>query len=206
MITQVGQKSKRFPHARFDIVAIAASAGGLAALTLVLSHLPTDFPSAIVVVQHLAPRHRSVIAEILARKTVLHVKIAEEGDILCPGSVYIAPPDHHLLVTRAGKIQLSHTPQVQFVRPSADVLFTSVAACYQDRALAVVLSGTGRDGVEGIQAIKKMGGTVIAQNEETAQFFGMPGAAIASGNVDQVLPLQDIPATLETLVRRGNKV
>jgi two-component system chemotaxis response regulator CheB len=89
---------------------------------------------------------------------------------------------------------------VHFVRPSADLLFESVAASYKDRAIAVVLTGSGSDGNMGVGAIKKMGGTVIAQDEATSEFFGMPGAAIQSGNVDFVLPLREIPSALVTLV------
>src|SRR5262245_44557628 len=93
---------------------------------------------------------------------------------------------------------------VHFVRPSADLLFESVAASYKDRSIAVVLTGTGSDGAMGIQAIKKMNGTVIAQDQHTAEFFGMPGAAIQSGNVDFILPLDEIAAALVTLVVKGD--
>jgi two-component system chemotaxis response regulator CheB len=100
-------------------------------------------------------------------------------------------------------VSLSQLELVHFVRPSADLLFESVAASYKDRAIAVVLTGTGSDGVMGIQAIKKMGGTVIAQDQQTSEFFGMPGAAIQSGNVDFILPLDEIGAALVTLVVKG---
>ena len=164
----------------FDIVAVAASAGGLSALSRMLSGLPTEFPAAVVVIQHLDPRHRSLMAEILGRRTALPVKEAEASDRLEHGSVYIAPPNKHLLVNTDGSLSLTETELVHFVRPSADLLFESVAASYQDRAIAVVLTGTGSDGAMGVRAIKKMGGTVIAQ-DETAEFFGMPQAAIETG-------------------------
>jgi two-component system chemotaxis response regulator CheB len=179
---------------------LAASAGGLGALSQVLSALPEEFPAAIAVVQHLDPRHRSLMAKILSGRTALSVKEAEEGDRLRPGMVYIAPPDKHLLVNPNGSISLSQSEMVHFVRPSADLLFESVAASYKDRAIAVVLTGSGSDGNMGVGAIKKMGGTVIAQDEATSEFFGMPGAAIQSGNVDFVLPLREIPSALVTLV------
>jgi two-component system chemotaxis response regulator CheB len=200
---EASDRSPNFPEAAFDIVALAASAGGLNALTQVLSHLPAEFPAAIVVVQHLDPRHRSLMASILSRRTPLQVKQAEEGDCLSPGTVYIAPPNRHLLVNPDGTISLTQSELVHFVRPSADLLFESVAASYQDRAIAVVLSGTGHDGAMGVQAIKKMGGTVIAQDQETAEFFGMPSAAIHTGDVDFILPLGEVSAALISLVMQA---
>jgi two-component system chemotaxis response regulator CheB len=192
-----------FPNAAFDVVALAASAGGLTALSRVLSVLPADFPAAIVVVQHLDPRHRSLMADILSRRTLLRVKQAREGDRLSPGTVYIAPPNRHLLVNPDGTLSLSQSELVHFVRPSADLLFESVAASYKDRTIAVVLTGTGSDGNMGVQAIKKMQGTVIAQDEASAEFFRMPGAAIQTGCVDFILPLDEIPSALVTLVMKG---
>ncbi|MEY2914859.1 MAG: chemotaxis protein CheB [Dolichospermum sp.] len=184
----------------FEIVAFAASAGGLTALIEVLTGLPADFKAAIVVVQHLDPRHPSLMAEILSRRTVLKVIQAKEGDTLTLGTVYIAPPNNHLLVNGDGKICLSQSEMVHFLRPSADLLFESVAASYQERAIAIVLTGTGTDGAMGVEAIKKMGGTVIVQDAKTAEFPGMPTAAIKTGNVDFILPLAEISLALRTLI------
>ncbi len=189
-----------FSEPAFELVAFASSAGGLSALSEILEPLPADFPVPIVVVQHVDPRHRSLMADILAKRTVLHVKEAEQGEVVCPGTVYIAPPDRHLLVNADGSLSLTQTELVHFVRPSADLLFESAAAGYTNRAIAVVLTGTGSDGSMGVQAIKKMGGTVIAQ--EGAQFSGMPVAAIQTGAVDFVLPLEEIPNALITLVAK----
>ncbi len=194
-----------FPNAAYDLVAMASSAGGLAALSTVLGALPSDFPAALVVVQHLDPRHRSLMAEILSRRTALKVKQAEEGDQLRPGTVYIAPPNRHLLVNPDGTVSLSQSQLVHFLRPSADLLFESVAASYKERVIGVVLTGTGSDGRMGVQAIKKMGGTVIAQNEATAEFSGMPAAAIQTQSVDFVLPLDEIASALVLLVTRGER-
>ena len=188
----------------FDVVALAASAGGLQALTRVLEGLPGHFPASIVIVQHLDPRHRSLIADIFGRRTPLKVKEAEEGDHLNPRTVYTAPPNRHLLVNPDGSLSLSQSELVHFVRPSADLLFESVAAAYRNRAIAVVLSGTGADGSMGLRAIKKMGGTIIAQDQKSSAFFGMPGAAIDTGTVDFVLPLEDIARALVTLVEGGS--
>jgi len=187
----------------FDIVALAASAGGLTALGRVLAALPEGFPATLVVVQHLDPRHRSLMAEILSRRTSLRVKQAEDGEQVSLATVYIAPPNWHLLVNPAGTLSLSQSEVVHFLRPAADVLFASVAASYRERAIAVVLTGTGSDGDMGAQDIKKMGGTVIVQDEATAEFFGMPSAAIHSGSADFVLPLDEIAPALVTLVVKG---
>jgi two-component system chemotaxis response regulator CheB len=187
-------------RAAFDVVAVAASAGGIGAIGQLLEGLPPDFPAAIVVVQHLDPRHRSLMADILRRRTRLAVKQADAGYQLAPGTVFIAPPDRHLLVNADGTVSLTQSELVHFVRPSADLLFESVAASYKDRAIAVVLTGTGSDGSMGVGAIKKMGGTVIAQDPESAEFSGMPVAAINSSNVDFVLPLPQIAAALVALV------
>ena len=189
-----------FPRAAFDVVALAASAGGLAALSKILTRLPADFPAAVVVVQHLDPHYRSHMAEILSTRTPLAVEQAAEGDRLAAATVLIAPPDRHLLINPDGSISLTQTELVHFVRPSADLLFESMAASYGPRALAVVLTGTGSDGALGVQAIKQMGGTVIAQDEATAEFFGMPGAAIQTKCVDFILPLEAIGPTLVKLV------
>jgi two-component system chemotaxis response regulator CheB len=192
-----------FPGAAFDVVALASSAGGLQALSVVLSTLPAPFPAAIVVVQHLDPRHRSLMADLLRKRTLHEIKQAEEGDELLAGRVLIAPPDRHLLVNPDGTVSLTRTELVNFVRPSADLLFESVAASYKDRAIAVVLTGTGSDGSIGMRAVKKMGGTTIAQDETTAEFFGMPDAAIRTGIMDFVLPLDEIAPALVKLVSAG---
>lgn len=192
-----------FAGATFDVVAMAASAGGLTALSDVLSALPPDFPATIVVVQHLDPRHRSLMAEILDRRTKLKVKQATEGESLAAGTVYIAPPNRHMLINRDATVSLTQSELVHFVRPSADLLFESVAASYKERAICVILTGTGSDGSMGVRAIKKMGGTVVAQDKTTSEFFGMPGAAIETGSVDFVLPLGEIAAALVTLVMKN---
>ncbi len=183
----------------FDVVALAASAGGLNALTHVLAALPADFPVALVVVQHLDPRHRSLMADILSRRTALPVMQAGEGDALRAGCAYVAPPNRHLLVNPDRTISLTQTELVHFVRPSADLLFESTAASFKERAIAVVLSGSGHDGAMGVTAIKKMGGTVIVQDARSAEFAGMPEAAAATGVADFVLALDEIAPALQKL-------
>lgn len=186
--------------ASFDIVAIAASAGGVQALTLLLGALPADFPVPVVVVQHLDPRHRTVLAEVLDRRTELSVKLAESGEEVHAGIVYVAPPDRHLLIDEAGTVSLTSSALVHFVRPSADLLFESVAGTYGRHAIACVLTGTGRDGAMGTEAVKSRGGTVIVQDPLTADFKGMPEATMATGSVDYALPVDEIATVIRGLV------
>jgi two-component system chemotaxis response regulator CheB len=154
----------------------------------------------VVIVQHLDPRHRSLLADILSRRTPLVVKQAEDGERAVGGCAYVAPPDKHLLVNPDGSLALSQSELVHFLRPSADLLFESAAAAFRDRTIGVVLTGTGTDGSMGVRAIKKVGGTVIAQDEGSSEFFGMPQAAIETGSVDFVLPLDEIAPALVTLL------
>ncbi|KAB8319005.1 chemotaxis protein CheB [Tolypothrix campylonemoides VB511288] len=186
----------QFPNIAFNVVALAASVGGLKAISTVLSALPADFPAAILVVQHLSPNYPSQLPEILSQRTALQVKRAATGDVLRPGTVYVAVPAQHLLVQPNGTLLLSDTPKMNFVRPAADKLFMSVATTYKSRAIAVVLTGNGTDGTLGVLSIKKHGGMAIAQDESTSEFFSMPAAAIATGKVDFVLPLEAIASTL----------
>lgn len=187
----------------FEVVACAASAGGLNALSRLISGLPPDFGAALVVVQHLDPRHRSLMAEILRKHTRLRVEQAQAGQRLEPGAIYIAPPNRHLLVNPDGTLALYESEMVHFLRPSADLLFESVAASFRERAIGVVLTGTGRDGAMGVTAIKKMGGTVIVQDPSSAEFAGMPQAATETGNVDFTLALDEIADALVTLVMKS---
>ncbi|MGI4789140.1 MAG: chemotaxis protein CheB [Janthinobacterium lividum] len=185
------------------IVAIGTSAGGLNAVSLILSALPASFPAPILVVQHLSPEFPSKLASILNNLTDLRVKEAEEGDCLQPGHVYVAPPGTHLLVNPNQFLSLSLSAKVHHCRPSVDVLFRSVATTFGPRAIGVVLTGGDGDGASGIQGIKAMGGVTIAQDLLSSQQPSMPRHAAATGDVDFVVPLPDIAALLMTLVNTG---
>jgi two-component system, chemotaxis family, protein-glutamate methylesterase/glutaminase len=161
----------------YGIVAVAASAGGITALGRVLGGLDVGFPVPVVVVQHLDPRHKTIIAEVLGRRAPLTVRLASNGERAEPGTIYIAPPNHHLLVEADGMLMLSSSELVHFLRPSADLLFESVAGSYGPRAIACVLTGTGSDGAMGVSAVKSRGGTVIVEDPTLAEFRGMPEAA-----------------------------
>lgn len=185
---------------RFDVVAIASSAGGIAALGTVLGRLPPDFPVPVLVVQHLDRRHETAIAEVLRRRVDMELKLADDGERARAGKIYIAPPDRHMLIGRDATLSLSDSELVHFVRPSADLLFESVAGAYGGRAIAVVLTGSGLDGAMGVKAVKSRGGTVIVEDPETAQFSGMPTAAVETHTADFVLPLEEVPLVLTSLV------
>jgi len=181
---------------------MAASVGGLKALTAILGGLPADFPAAIAIVMHLAPDHKSILAELLNHRTHLEVKQAQTGDILCHSSVFVAPPNHHLFVEKGGRLRLSSSAaeKVHHARPSAEPLFASVAGVYQKNAMAVVLTGGDGDGSFGVQIIKEKGGKVIAQDRPTSQDFSMPETSIRTGDVDFILPLNEIAPKLIELV------
>ena len=188
------------PAEPYGIVAIAASAGGVTALGRVLGGLPPGFPVPVVVVQHLDPRHRTIIADVLGRRAKLPVRLASQGERAAAGTIYIAPPDHHLLLGEDGTLTLSSSELVHFLRPSADLLFESVAGSYGPRAIACVLTGTGSDGAMGASAVKSRGGTVIAEDPELAEFRGMPEAVVATGAADYILPLDEIASVICGLV------
>ena len=184
----------------FGIVAVAASAGGVQALSTLVGALPADFPVPILVVQHLDPRHETTLAGILDRRATLRVKLAVAGEKAARGTVHLAPPDRHLLVDADGVLSLSDADRTHFVRPAADVLFESVAVAYGPRAIACVLTGTGRDGATGVRAVKSHGGKVIVEDPGTAAFTGMPKAALETGAADLVLPLLEISTALNDIL------
>jgi two-component system, chemotaxis family, protein-glutamate methylesterase/glutaminase len=190
-------------ESRFDCIVIASSAGGMEPLLQILSGLPPDFPAAVIVVQHLHPDHKSYLVDIASRRTVLKVRQAQEGAAICPGNVYIAPPGKHVVVDDGLRLRLTQEPLKNFVRPSADILFESAAQHYLDRLIAIVISGSGKDGKEGIQKVKQMGGFTIVQDRETAAYFDMPQAALSTGMVDLVLPIEEIAPSLLLLVKTG---
>ena len=186
----------------FPVIAMAASVGGLKALSVILGGLPADFPAAITIVMHLSPEHKSLLAEILNCRTHLAVKQAQAGDVLRPSSVFVGPPNHHMFVAKGGRLELSSSAseKVHHARPSAEPLFASVADVYQKNAIGVVLTGGDGDGSLGVQIIKEKGGKVIAQDRPTSQDFSMPETSIQTGGVDFILPLNEIAPKLIELV------
>jgi two-component system, chemotaxis family, protein-glutamate methylesterase/glutaminase len=182
------------------LVVVAASAGGIAALTEILAALTGVFPAAIAIVQHRAPRAPSVLAHILNHHSAMPVIDAKDGELFRPARAYLAPADYHLLVNADGTFSLTQSEKVHGTRPAAEMLFESAAKSLKERIIAVVLTGCGGDGENGVRTVKQMGGTVIAQDEATSEFFDMPRTAIGTGMVDFVLPLHQIAPKLLSLV------
>jgi two-component system, chemotaxis family, protein-glutamate methylesterase/glutaminase len=184
----------------FGVVAIGASLGGIEAVGRLLSLLPSDFGAAIVLTQHLNPSYPSQLAAILDRQSALAVKWAVGGEKLRPAKVYVAPPGEHLLVNADGTLDLARVGVQELYRPSVTTMFEMVARSYGKRAIGVVLTGLGKDGAEGVRHLKQQGGRVLVQSPETCIGTGMPQAAIRTGCIDFVLPLQGLANALTTLV------
>ena len=194
------------PTGRVDVLAIGSSTGGPDALTALLPQLPASFPVPVVITQHMPPVFTRMFAQRLDGKCPLSVKEAEEGDVVEPGRILIAPGDRHLEVVRRGTRVVAHltdAPPENFCRPAVDVMLRSVATAYGDRVLSVVLTGMGSDGARGCDVLRRAGAEVLAQDEATSVVWGMPGAVVAAGLAHRVLPLHQIGRDVLTVVARG---
>jgi len=168
---------------------MAASTGGPQAITQILQNLPSNIPP-ILIVQHMPRDFTRYFAEALDYSCKFDVKEAREGDRVKAGLALVAPGGFHMVVTRAKKVHLTVDPPVNYVRPSADVLMFSLSEIYGSNNVGVVLTGMGADGAKGIRAIKKKGGTTIAQDEKTSVVFSMPKVAFQTGCVDTVVSVE----------------
>jgi two-component system chemotaxis response regulator CheB len=188
------------------VVAIGISTGGPQALEYLLAQLPPDFPGAIVVVQHMPEGFTDMFARRLDELCSLSVKEAQSGDMLRAGRVLICPGSRHMRVKRLAMgdlVVLNDDERVNGHRPSVDVLFRSVAEEFGSLAIAVLMTGMGDDGAQGLGAVKQAGGMTIAQSEESCVVFGMPKAAIERGYATRVVSLDTLSATLQALCGRG---
>ena len=186
----------------FPVVVIGASAGGIIALSTILAALPERFSAAIAIVQHRSSKP-GLLAEVISRQSGRSVRDATEGDRLIPGSIFLAPAGRHLLINADASLSLADTPKVHFSRPSVDRLFESAAENLKGRIIAVVLTGGDGDGQDGVQAVKRWGGCVIAQDRATSKTPSMPESAIETGCVDLVLPLDEIAPMIARLLLQG---
>lgn len=182
---------------KFPLVVIAASTGGPATLMKFVPAFPREFPGAVIVVQHMPATFTSQFSQQLGESCSIRVKDAEAGEILAPGTVYICPGSHHMRVSPTGRVTLDDGPRILGYRPCADVTLESAAEYAGPMCIGVILTGMGNDGTRGAQAVKSAGGYVLAQDETTSVIFGMNAEAIRAGNVDQVLPIENIFAAIE---------
>jgi two-component system chemotaxis response regulator CheB len=181
------------------VIAIAASTGGPPVLMQILSSLPQDFSIPMVVVQHIVPAFAQGMAGWLSTRANLQVSVANEGDKLAPGKVFIAPGEAHLTVAADRTLRLDHSAPIKSQRPSATRLFESVAQAFGSNSVGIILTGMGEDGADGLEKLSKAGAHVIAQDEASSTIFGMPKAAIQRGIVDEVLPPEGIVTRLTKL-------
>jgi two-component system chemotaxis response regulator CheB len=191
------------PSVRPRIVAMAASTGGPAAIHQILADLPTNFPVAILLVQHMSHGFMEGFASWLDAAGPLRVQVARDGQPLEPATVYIAPDDLHLGIAQRSRIALADAPPIQGFRPSASHLFASAGDQFGRAAIGVMLTGMGDDGCTGLAALRREGGRILVQDEKTSVVFGMPGAAVRAGLADWTLPLPDIAPMLRALVTTG---
>ena len=193
---------RRGPATSPAVLVIGSSTGGPEALAKVVPALPANLPVPILLVQHMPPVFTRQFAQRLDRLSALRVVEAVDGTPLVPGTIHLAPGDHHLVVRSTGRgltTALNQAPPENFCRPAVDPLFRSAVAAFDGAVLAVVLTGMGSDGRDGAAAIREAGGTVVVQDQATSVVWGMPGAVASAGLADEILPLDRIA---ETIVRR----
>ncbi len=191
--------------ARRFVVGIGASAGGLEALSTLLPNLPCDLGLTYVVVQHLSPTYRSMLAQLLGRETSMTVKDVEDGGELAPNTVYITPANRNLLI-QDSRFRLIEPAKEALPKPSINLFFASLAAQMNDSVIGIILSGTGSDGASGIHAIKAAAGFTFAQEPTTAKYNGMPQSAIDTGSVDWILPPERIGQEITLIARTQGAV
>ncbi|XGC80488.1 chemotaxis response regulator protein-glutamate methylesterase [Bdellovibrio bacteriovorus] len=205
-VAKPAQTSTSLARTTHQLIAVASSTGGTQALKVFLSGMPADIPGTLIV-QHMPPGFTKSFADNLNAMFPFEVKEAEEGDQVVPGRVLIAPGNYHMEIVRSGAfyhVKLHQGPALHSVRPAADYLMKSVAKYVGKNALGVVLTGMGKDGAEGLLEMHKAGAYTVVQSEETCVVYGMPGAAVALGAADKILPLDKIAGDLLECVRQRN--
>jgi len=189
----------------YEAIVIGVSAGGMDALPIILEPLPENFPVPILIVQHISPHSDGYLSRYLDSICRVQVREAEEKDELCPGTVYLAPANYHLLVEEDKTLSLSVEERVNFARPSVDVLFETAAEAFGSRVVGIILTGANRDGSMGLKKIIQNGGLGIVQAPETAFAHDMPRAAIAACPAAHILPLHQIGSFLCSLFGRNHE-
>ena len=186
------------------LIVIGASAGGFAAITSLIAVLPKPLKAAVIVLQHRMPTREPVYESLLSRWSTLPLSAAADGVPVQPGHIYVAPADCHLAITPDRTFAHHDGTRIRGTRASLNPLLESAAAVYGVNAIAVILTGAGRDGTDGVQTVKREGGIVIVESPSTAWHFGMPQSAVDTGAVDFVLPLAEIGPLLGKLIEANH--
>jgi two-component system chemotaxis response regulator CheB len=189
-----------------NIVMIGASAGGIEPLQQIVSRLPSNFPGSLFVTLHIPAWHKSGLPTILSRSGPLPAKHPVSGELIQPGHIYVAPPDHHLLLDSSGKVQLWRGPKENRHRPSINASFRSAAVAYQDQVIGMILSGMLDDGVTGLWWIKRFGGLTVVQDPHEAEFADMPQMALEHVEVDYVEPAAKIGRLITELTQDESRL
>lgn len=195
----VARVAPKAPAKPIHALVIGSSTGGPNALNEVFENLPKDINVPILITQHMPPMFTRLLAERLAARSGYKAKEAVDGEVVAPGEILVAPGDYHMRFARHGteiKVVLDQGPQVHSCRPAVDVMLNSACDAWDGCLLSVILTGMGNDGSEGCVKIAKAGGQVIVQDEGTSVVWGMPGAVVAAGAADQVLPLKEIAGSV----------
>jgi two-component system, chemotaxis family, protein-glutamate methylesterase/glutaminase len=202
-VSEIGQlgaeRAFERPILQRDIVVVGASAGGVEALRQLVSGLPPELPAAVFVVLHVLPSGTSVLPQILARQTALTVSAAQDGEPIERGRIYVAPPDHHMLL-EPGRVRLTRGPRENGHRPAVDPLFRSAARSYGQRVIGLVLSGALDDGTAGLKMISDGGGSAVVQDPAGALYPSMPRSALAHDATARPVPLEELADALCSMI------
>lgn len=194
------------PVSPIELIAVASSTGGPSALLKMLKPLPANFPVPMVIVQHICEGFGPGFVEWLNKECAIHVKTAERGETLQPGIVYVAPDGYHTLIDPGLVVRLSKSMPVGGLRPSATLMMESAAKALKSGVMGIILTGMGRDGADGMKAIKEQGGLTLAQSPETCVVFGMPKEAIEIGAIDKVVPIDKMGYEIISILKLDNTV
>lgn len=187
---------------KYEAIVIGVSSGGMNAMKIMFFHLPKNFSTPIIIVQHIGARSDSYFIKLLNKQSKVSIKEADEKEKIERGNIYIAPPNYHLMIESDATFSLTIDERVNYARPSIDVLFESAAIAYKDKLIGVILTGSSSDGSLGLKKIKEYGGVTIAQDPKTAESAYMPAAAIAVVQMDFILSLEEI---IKLLIKIDNQ-
>ncbi len=187
---------------QYQAIVIGVSSGGMSALKIIFSVLPANFCLPIIIVQHLGSHSDSQWIKILDSKSLLQIKEADEKEKIKKGTIYIAPPNYHLLIEKNKTFSLTIDERVNFARPSIDVLFESAAEAYKDSLIGIILTGANHDGAKGLKSIKDHGGLAVIQDPETAESAYMPRSAIAAVTPDYLGSIEGITSFIMQIAQQ----